>query len=216
MAEEKVLGWDEVMIDETVTEEDMKNAQRVSRSTPVGLLLCKVKDVGLVEKTFKEYSCAAASLQFEIKEVLELERPVIGDDGKPVIRNGEPLMKVAPISGKEKAEADAFFGGMVVRDDVNLYNPKEKTASKDRRLFVAQKIGLLDKGGSNLTGAMWRNAPGKDVLIRTEWNKYKDKDGNEKKNVKVGYSGYEHISVLEKRSQEQATVSEPEIDLSEV
>ena len=203
------------MIDETVTEEDLKNAQRVSRSTPVGLLRCTVKMVGLIEKTFKEYSCAAASLQFEIKEVIELEQPVIGENGKPVIRNGEPLMKVVPISGKVKAEADAFYGGMVVRDDVNLYNPKEKPASKDRRVFVAQKIGLLDQGDSNLTGAMWRNAPGKDVLIRTEWNKYTDKDGNEKKNVKVGYNGYEHVRVLEKRAQEQAA-SEPEIDLSEV
>lgn len=210
MAEDKTLDWDEVNIDETITEADLKNAERVSRRIPVGTLLCTVKKVSLIEKTFKEYSCAAASLSFEINSVLELEREVQGEDGKPIMRNGEPLMKVSEISGKEKIEADAFYSGMIVKDDVNLYSPKEKPASKNRRLFVAKKIGILNETETNLTGRMWQNAEGCQVIIRTEWNHYTDKEGNKQKNVRVGYSGYEHVDALKN------IVKNTEIDLSEV
>ena len=210
MADERVLGWDDVDIDETITETDLKSADRVSRSLPVGVFICTIKKVGLVEKNFKEYSCAAVVLPFEIESVLEIERAILDEDKKPLNRNGEPLMKVMAVSGKEKDQADMLYQGILIRDEVNLYSPKEKPASKDRRLFVAKKIGILDETETALTGSMWQGAEGRRVIIKTEWNHYTDKEGNKKKTVRVGYSGYEHIDSL------KGTEKDVEIDLSEI
>jgi len=191
------LNWDEVSLSENVTEADFKKAETLGGSVPVGLFVCDIKEPSLFQKSMKEYSCAAIGLKMEVVEVLELEQPVIDDEGKAVIRNGEPLMKLMPVGGTTKINADAQYKGMNINDDVFMPNSKEKDGMKNRRLFVARKIGIIS-GPDELTTAKWRNVAGRRVIVRTEWNHWTDKDTKEpKKNVKVGYSGYEHISTLD-------------------
>lgn len=215
MADEKnsTLNWDEVSIDEQISDVDFKKAETLGTQAPVGLFLCEVESVGLIEKTMKEYTCAAGKLSFKVLEVIELEQPVFGDDKKPVIRNGEPLMKINPVSGALKSESDAKYIGMMLHDEVCMYHPKEKEGMKNRRLFIARKIGILAEGSNELTAGMWRTTPGRRVLIRTEWNSWTDKDTKEiKKNVRVAFSGYESASTLGKTNAQK----QEEIDLAGV
>lgn len=193
-----VIEWDSVVVSEKVTAADIKKAEQLSAQNPVGLFLCDVVDVTPLEKNLKEYSCVAAQLKLRVKRVLEIEKPVFDDAGKAVVRNGEPLMKVSPVlDPKEKEELDNLHGGLLMTDEVNFYNEKEKERMKNRRLFVARKIGILDEHSCELNGQMWRNAKGKEVIVRTEWNGWVDKVTKEaKKNVKVAFDGYESAATL--------------------
>ena len=199
MAAEKgnVLAWDEVSVDEPVTQDDYEQSRDISNTKPVGLFLCSITGIQPVEKNLKVYTCATASLDLRIDDVLEIEKPVFDDDGKPVLRNGEQLVKAMPVDGEEKAKANAVSKGTMLDDDVMLYHPSEKENTKRRRLYVAQQIGIIGPNDTKLTGDMWKKAVGMQVLVRTEWNSWKDKDtGEVKRNVKVGWDGYKHVSTL--------------------
>lgn len=190
------LDWGSVDVDESVSEADHKKAENLTAQTPVGKFRCRVLPVTAAEKTLKEYSCVAASLKMEVIEVLELEQPVFDDAGKPVVRNGEQLMRKKIIDNpKEKALVNETYRGLILADDVFLHNPKEKEAIKNRRLFVARKIGILDEKGTVLTGRMWQSAEGREVIVITDWNRWEDKVTKElKKNVKVAFDGYEAVN----------------------
>lgn len=207
MAENNALDWDSVVISETVTASDIKKAESLSMKNPVGLFLCEITDVSPVEKNFSEYSCVAAKLKMKVKSVLEIEKAVFDDAGKEVVRNGEILMKVFPVTDpKEKAELDMLHSGLLITDEVNFYNVKEKETMKNRRLFVARKIGILDERSGELSGQMWRNAKGLLVIVRTELNRYTDKKGDEKKTVRVAFDGYESAATLTVSTQTPAKV----------
>ncbi len=194
MAETVEMNWNEVDVDENISEQDQKASENVGVTTPVAKMLCTVAESSAVEKTFKEYSCIAASLKFRIDDVYELEMPVLDKNNNPIMRDGEPLVKRRPLNDKERAEANALYAGRTLFDEVNLYHAKEKEGMKNRRLFVAKRIGLISTESSQLTTKMWAAAPGKQTILTTEWNHWKDKmSGEARKNVRVGFSGYEAV-----------------------
>ncbi len=185
------INWDQVNVEEGITEKDLAQSADISVKTPVGKFLCTVISAEPIEKTFKAYSCYAAKLQFRIDDVVEIEKPVF-DDGKAVMRNGEQILKKFAVEGDDKAEVNNLLSGQFLFDEVNLYHVDEKEAIKNRRLYVARKIGIISDNSQKLTGAMWQNAVGCQVIVENEWNHWKDKITDEpKKNVKVAWAGYE-------------------------
>jgi hypothetical protein len=184
--------WDQVDVEESITASDQKQSDSLDVQTPVGKLLCSVAECVPVEKNFDKYTCMAAKLKMKINGLVKLEQPLLNADGTPVKREGEIVMKVQDIPAEKKSEYEALFLGQFIFDEILLFHPKEKEATKRRRLFVAKKLGLITPSAQSIGSKEWAGAPGKDVIVTTEWNAWKDKNtGDLKRNVKVGWSGYE-------------------------
>jgi hypothetical protein len=195
--EQTVLDWDSLDTTEHLTETDIKKSDNLSAQAPVGHFLCRITAVNPIQKDFKEYSCPALKFDFEVKKVLRLEKPVFDSDGKPVMRDGQQLVRVADLNPAEQNEGTDLYGGMTLNDEVCLFNPKEKEAFKKRRIFVARKIGIINDGAMTFSNALWKSCVGRDVIVVTEWNRWKDKlTGELKQNVKVAFDGYESNSIL--------------------
>lgn len=192
MNDTQTLAWDEVNVDESITEEEQKQSEDISVETPVGKFICTVVACDAVENAMKDYTCIAAKLKLRIDDVLEIEQPVKDAKGNPVKVNGVVLLKRLPISPEQKTGVNALYVGRFLFDQVNLAHPKEKEAMKNRRLFVAKKIGIISPQTNALTGRHWAESPGCQVVVTTEWNCWKDKITEElKKNVRVGWAGYD-------------------------
>ncbi len=191
---EATFNWDEIDVDEEISAEEQAQSENIEMQTPVGKFLCTVMDCQPIEKSFSKYDCLAAHLKMRIDEVIQIEQPVLDNDGKPLVRNGEPVMKVQNVDKKNQAKVDAMIVGQFLFDDITLYHHGEKDAIKRRRLFVAKQIGIITPNAVGITGKDWQSAPGKQVIVTTEWNTWKDKNTDEtKKNVRVGWSGYEMV-----------------------
>lgn len=192
MTEENTYTWDTIDVDESITNEDLKKADNIDVQTPVGKFLCTVVESNPIEKNFNKYSCMAAKLKMRIDEIIKIEQPIIDKNGQPVKREGEFLQKVQTITPDKANGFKALYVGRFVFDEVNLFNPKEKEAMKNRRIFVAKHLGLITPHSTSLTTAMWAQAPGRQVVVTTEWNIWKDKVTEEKKkNVRVAWAGYD-------------------------
>jgi len=186
------LNWGDVDVDEDVNEQDLKESEDISQKNPIGRFVCTVIGVRPVEKNFSAYSCIAANLKFEINDVLEHEKPIIGEDGKTFKhpKTGEIVKKVVKVEGKERDDLNMTLQGLTLFDDINLFSPSEKPAMKKRRLFVARQIGILNDDGTQLTAKDWAKAEGRQVIIDTEWNVYTNKQGVEIKNSRIKWDGY--------------------------
>jgi len=192
MAETQVTPWDEINVDETITEAEQAASNDLSITTPVGRFLCTIVECGAVEKNFKNYSCYAANLKMQIDSVIKIEQPIL-DKGQPIKRNGEIIMKVQDIPADKLQGINALFAGRFIFDDINLFNPIEKEAMKNRRLFVAKRMRLISPTAKEIKTAAWAGAPGRKVIVETEHNVWEDKLTKElKKNVTVGWSGYDY------------------------
>lgn len=197
MAETQVYNWDEVSVDEFITEADQKASDNLSVSTPVGKFLCTIVESIAKENAMKEYTCMAAGWKMRIDSVLELEQPVFDDKGQPVMRDGEQLMKVLPVKDEAKKAADLLCAGRFIFDDINLVHVKEKEGMKKRRLFIAKRAGLITNASTKMTARMWGpGAIGKQVVVTTAWNTWKDQNTKEiKRNVRVLFDGYDYPEV---------------------
>lgn len=194
MSETQVTPWDQINVDEEITETEQSASDNISVQTPVGLFLCTVVECGAVEKNFKNYTCYAANLKMRIDSVLEIEQAII-DNGKPVKRNGEIVKKVQAVPAEKIDSINNLYTGRLIFDDINLFNPAEKEAMKNRRLFVAKRIGLITPQSTELKTSAWPGAVGRQVIVKTEWNSWKNKDTDEvKKNVKVSWDGYDYAA----------------------
>lgn len=193
MADTQTIDWNEINADEEVSETDQKASENLSLSAPVGKFLCKAVTCEAVEKELKKYSCHAANIKFEIAEVLEIEQPIIGEDTKPVKRNGEVVMKVQKIADDKKDHFNDLHVGKFLFDDIFLPHPLEKDGFKKRRLFVAKKFRLIDAKATELKTSAWQNVPGKFVVMENEHNSWEDAKTKEiKSNVKVKWDGYDY------------------------
>jgi hypothetical protein len=97
--------------------------------------------------------------------------------------------------GKIEAEEGKYdyLKGRFLWDRITLYDPVEADGTKNRRHFVANRLGLLDNS-SELTLKSWsEDVIGKQVLLTVIDNKY-EKDGEVKENLKVPFSGYDRPS----------------------
>jgi hypothetical protein len=193
MADVQTYEWDQVDVDENVTETDLKQADNLGTGSPVGKFLCTLEDITARENQMKAYTCMAADLKLRIDRVIELEQPLVDEKtGQVIKRNNEVVMKRAPVKPEKQAEADAVYGGQYLYDTVNLANPKEKPTMKNRRLFVAKRLNIITDGATVIPTRAWPGAKGRQVIITTEWNHWEDKvTGEKKKNVKVAFDGYD-------------------------
>jgi hypothetical protein len=166
---DKNLSWDDVSVgEESVTEEALKKAESMGK-TPIGKWLVECIESTPRKIDAEKYTAIAANLKFKIEEVLEINHQ------------------------KPTAEEAAPFEGRFIYDDVYMERDGEKDGMRNRRLLIASRMGLV-KPGEKMTQKTWsKDVIGKKVILTTELNKYKDKDGNDKENVKVGFSGYESI-----------------------
>jgi len=192
MADTQEINWDEINVDETITEADQKMSEDISTETPVGKFICTIEACTARENAMQAYTCYAANIKFRIDHVLEIEQKVKDDKGAFVMRNGEALRKKITVEKDQQVAINALFAGRFVFDSVNLASPKEKDSMKNRRLFVAKKIGLISPKAVTIKGSDWAGSVGRRVIIETEWNSWKDKTtGETRKNVRVGWSGYD-------------------------
>ncbi len=205
-------NWDEVddQIEETVSKEDQEKADSIADMMPVGKFLVEVVESKAIEKTLSKYSCLAAKLRFKIHGVIQLEQPVM-IEGKQLNINGIDQFVVKPVEEKDKKKYNKMYvGNTKITDEINLYSPSEKQGMKDRRIFIATRLGIIE--GGNLNNSSWANAVGKFVIISTERNKWTDKKtGEPRENVRVGFTGYEYPKIQEKQQ-----VQEEEVDLSDI
>lgn len=203
MTDTETFGWDEFDADETLTTADQKAADSFGMERQPGLFLCEITDCVAIEKEFRiykgtdytSYECYAASLSFVIKKVLEINQPVLDEDGKPLERDGVAVGIVKPVPENMKEEIEALYGGIAMTDDISLYHPKEKPSIKNRRVFVARRIGLIGEDTTEFPSKIWPQSIGKLVLVRTEWNIWQDKNTKEtKRNARIAFSGYDYAS----------------------
>jgi len=194
MAETQVTPWDQVNVDESITETDQAASDNLSVQTPVGRFLCTVVECGAVENQMKAYTCYAANLKMRIDKVLKIEQAII-DNGKPVKRNGEIVKKVQDIAADKIDGVNALYTGRFIFDAINLYNPAEKDAMKNRRLFVAKRLQIITPQATTLPTSAWPGAVGRQVVVETDHNTWEDKLTKEvKSNVKVTWDGYDYAA----------------------
>lgn len=184
--------WDQVDVDESITEQDQATSNDLNTQAPVGTFLCTVMECTPVEKDFNAYSCMAAALKLRIDDIQKIELPVLDGSSQPIKREGEVVMKAQPIPDTRRAELEALYLGQIIKDEVLLFHPKEKENTKRRRLFVAKRLGLITPQATSIGGREWKNAPGHQAIVTTVWNSWEDKTTKEiKRNVKVDWAGYE-------------------------
>jgi hypothetical protein len=183
--------WDQVDVDENITKTDHLQSNDIETRMPVGVMLCEVFECTPIEKTLSDYSCMVAKLRMRIKAIYKVEQPIMDGKGNPIKRDGEIVKKVQDILPAQQTEIEALFLGQFITDEIFLFHPKEKKATKKRRLFVAKRLGLITTNDTNIGGAIWANAPGHTAVITTEWNVWKDKLGEIQKSVRVGWAGYD-------------------------
>ncbi len=66
------------------------------------------------------------------------------------------------IKGKDK--------GKTQYDDVTLPHPQEADGSRNRRLLIASRMGLITKGSKDTAQVNWQTLEGRQVLITVEDN----------------------------------------------
>lgn len=189
---DSTIDWDVIDVDEEISESEQQQSNDLDITTPAGQYKFEVVSCDAVEKTFNKYSCIAAKLKMKITGILKIEQPLIDDKGQPVKRNGEVVKKVQLVKKSNRDKVDALYIGRFIFDEINLYNPAEKEAMKNRRLFVAKRLGIISPVSTVLPTSAWKNASGCTGIVETENNSW-EKDGELKSNVKVKWSGYDFI-----------------------
>lgn len=178
------LSWEDLdELDEELTEEDIKAAESMGRM-PVGRYLCECVGSTPKQKDFKEYSCIAANLRWNVLKVLELDgKAVVGDEAE-------------------------IFEGRLIFDDVNLYNSAEKDGMRKRRILIAKRTGLISDSGEKMTKAMWQTGIiGKKAIITyVEDSWFDERTKATRTSRKVDFSGYDSTEGIE------ISDSSPDID----
>ena len=65
---------------------------------------------------------------------------------------------------------DGADKGKVAYDDITLPAPQESDGSRNRRLLIASRMGLIEKGSKDSTKVNWKALEGAQVLITVEHN----------------------------------------------
>lgn len=177
MAKATKLEWAEIDTDqlsETVSEDDIKNAENGGRPG-VGLYLCvceksSPKQVNPDDKP----SYLAVGLGWKIERTIELNGvKVTGDEGEAM-------------------------EGRFIWDDISLPSAGEADGVRSRRILVAKRCGIIKDGSNKIPSDAWSNLIiGKRALIRLAERSYKDKNGNDRTIVAVPFDGYDYASKVE-------------------
>ena len=222
MAEESkevVMDWDdveEIVEDDEISEEDQAGSDDISLKNFVGQARCLISAINGIEKRNKErdYTFIAMRPEFTILEIITCDMPLM-NDSKPVIRNGDIVTKVRPLSEKElRLKTKEFVGKYGGKDEIAMFHPKEKKGTKNRRLFSAKKIGLIDPSATAMKVGQWKDAIGKEVIVDFEWNTWnkKNEDGTFEKITtgnRVKWDGYHSVT---EQPEKEETVKKEEDD----
>jgi len=166
------LAWGDIGIsDEQISEKDIADAESMGKMPPMRFF-GTIESSTPREAKLKEYTTFEANFKIRVDEVLELP---VG----------------TPASDEDK---DAFEGRFVY-DGVLLGHEYEKAGMRNRRILIAKRLGIINNASDKIPANAWSDlAVGAQAIITTEKNTYKDKDGNEKTNVRVKFDGYESVS----------------------
>lgn len=80
--------------------------------------------------------------------------------------------------------------GKQVFDDINLPHPQEKEGNVKRRVLIASRMGLIQKGSKETTQLNWKVLEGRDVLITVVHVKG-EKDGKPVKYANLPFDGWQ-------------------------
>ena len=162
------LTWEKATVfAEAVTQDDVKRANE-SKKVPPGKYRCTCENSIPVEVFKEDYSYICANLQFTIDEVLEVK-------GK-----------------KPTDEENEQYIDWKIFDKIILPHPQEKYGARQRRILIADRLGLIDKEAETLRKtAFSEDIVGKEVVLHTTERSYEDKTTGEEKTVtNVKFDGY--------------------------
>jgi hypothetical protein len=164
--------WDDITVEkEQIDPEAIKKAE--AGNTPVaGQYLVECIESSPLRSNWGKYTASQILLKFQILGIKKI--------------------------GKVEVEGDKYdhLKGRFLWDRITLYNAAEAEGTKNRRHFVANRLGLLDNT-DELTLKSWaEDVIGKQVLLTVIDNKY-EKDGEVKESLKVPFSGYARPSANE-------------------
>lgn len=166
---ENSLSWDDTKIpNEEISEGDLEKAEAMGKLPPMRFL-GRCRSSHPKEAKLANYTCYAANLKWEIRDLISIEGKTPTDEQKNM------------------------YEGRFVFDDVMLPHPDEKDGMRNRRLLIAKRCGLINSSAKAIPAEAWRTGIiDKEAIITTERQTYTDKKtGDEKTNVKVAFSGYE-------------------------
>jgi hypothetical protein len=194
--------FDSVNLDEVVSENDIKKAN--FEKVP-GTFVCTIGKPVLTTKTTNDftnkktgvitrgYMSYAVNLELVIDEVIALDEPVLDENKKPIMRNGEIATRKVKLSGVQKSEMTALYSGSIFNDQIRMYHEDEKQGTANRRIKIATALGIL-KPGVPVTSKSWGTLEGTKVIIDTVWSKWVNNEGETQKNIKLdffnGYTAY--------------------------
>ena len=78
--------------------------------------------------------------------------------------------------------------GKMQHDDITLPHPEESQGSQNRRVLIASRMGLIEKGSKDVVNVNWKALEGAQALITVE-DKVSTKNGKTYSNVK--YDGWQ-------------------------
>ena len=123
-------------------------------------------------------------------------------DGFGLVSEGRHLVEIEKVSGysynfkeytgsRAKLKMRILAGpdaGKFIYDDLNLPHLQEKTGNQNRRLLIASRLGLIEKGAKTTVGINWKLLEGRQAVVSVAHNK-SEKDG--KTYANVNFDGYE-------------------------
>lgn len=80
--------------------------------------------------------------------------------------------------------------GKVLYDDITLPDPREADGSRNRRILIASRMGLIPRGSKETHQVNWKVLEGRDVLITVEHSD-PNKDTKRRVFANVAFAGWE-------------------------
>ena len=191
----QTLNWEEYDEVEEITEEDQAESEDLTRKLLVGKFVCTIGKPELRE--MPKAAGKQIDLKFRIDKVLEFIQVIKDDAGKPVMVPGAegepkevPMQKKIPVKPEQEVKMDAMICGQHVYDTIKYPFEDEKGTHKKRRLFVAKKIGVIDRNATGMKLSDWLAAEGKQIVVETELNRYySDQKKEWQENARVVFFG---------------------------
>jgi hypothetical protein len=123
-------------------------------------------------------------------------------DGFDPVSEGKHLVEIENVSGyshnfkeytgsRAKLKMRVLAGldaGKFVYDDLNLPHRKEKAGNQNRRLLIASRLGLIEKGAKDNVDINWKLLEGRQAVVSVVHTK-SEKDG--KVYANIAFDGYE-------------------------
>jgi len=189
------IGWEDFDVEvEEVSEADAEKIEKGNEGF-LGKCIAVVTKTSPKQLDFKAsayrdtaYSCIGILIEYEIEKVLEIG--IKQSSEKP-----KDALDYVVVYEKASANESAQWEGDKIFDEVALFNEAEAEGMAIRRKRIALKLGLIEPGGV-IQKKMWQSdIIGKRVIIKTEENRYTDKNNVPKVGKpRIGrYDGYEKI-----------------------